>query len=777
MTLVVYGCLASLGIVCSTLLAQSTNSGSNSLPRTGSQNGSAIGVLTNGIGGQGQGDNRPIAAFYGRFSSLNQSDTSIEDQLRLGREKVESMGFHLPSDLEYADRAVSGTKLRREGLDQLLADAKAKKFDLIVVHSLSRLGRESIITMPILKKLIVELEIRFISVAESFDSDSKDWMMLATLYTLQHENYVAELSKNVHRGQEGTILDGHSVGDHRFGYQSVPSPTGEMRGRGRNAKPRMVYQIDAEQAEWVKQIFTWYVEERRTDSWISRELNRRNAPKDHRATTPDWKPDQVVGVLTSRKYIGEWPWGLKRNKRMPSTGQIIQVPRPESETRKWLRQRPDLRLISDDVFFAAQERREKNVEQVAPKRDAAGQLRGPVASRNAHHLLAGLFKCRSCGRLFHTAGAKTKYMACSGYKYTICNCKTMVARQLAQKLILDAVGTVIKSNSAWLQQIVEFTKFEIQSAAKQNPSRLISLSQQLNAVGQKIERLIDRLETTDDPGIEGRLAQRRREKEGLQRELQELHRQQADIPTIPTAEWVELQLRRLDQVLRSGTPAATHALHNLLDGPILMEEIPHEDRQRCHFRGTLRIRIGRLVVERGSEIPEVQAASTGDPDLVQELTIEFREPSKTEEQAAIAWEMHLADRPIKDIAKAMNVSRARMTAILKFAAEERGVEWVDGRARRATLPDSTRPPTLGDQKSEQVMVLFHQDKLLGEIATLLALDRNIVTAVVAKWHRQRGLPVPDGRTRRKRLETKSSPPPTIDLDEDANPPQVITPPE
>lgn len=441
-----------------------------------------------------EGDYRPLAAFYGRFSSFNHNEESIEDQLRLSRERLEHLGFRLPADLEYSDYAVSGTKLRRDGLDQLLKDAKARKFDLIVVYSLSRLGRESIITMPILKTLVMEYDIRFVSVLESFDSNNPEWVTLATFYTLQHENYIKELSKNVHRGQEGTILNDLRVGDYRFGYHSVPSPDGAMRGRGRNVKPRMVYQIDVEEAEWVKQILIWYVEERRTVSWIKRELTRRNTPKDHRATTSHWTAELVMGVLKSRKYIGEWSWGLKRNKRAPSTGQITQVPRPESETCKWLRQRPDLRLISDEVFFTAQELIQKQDEKTAVKRDSDGQLRGPVASRNANHLLAGLIKCQCCGRLFHTAGARAQYMACSGYKYAICDCKTMVPRQLAESMILATVRAVIRSNSGWLQQIIDFTIAEIQAAAKQNPTRFTTINQQLNVLNAKIDRLIDSFE-------------------------------------------------------------------------------------------------------------------------------------------------------------------------------------------------------------------------------------------------------------------------------------------
>jgi site-specific DNA recombinase len=762
LAVVICGCLSTIGVGYSTVLAQSLSAVLPGLTIASRKELGACQSFAEDSESHEEGNYRPIAASYARFSSDHQKDTSIEDQRRLARECAELNGYRLPPAMEYADYAVSGTKLQREGLDRLLEDAKAKRYQLLIVHSLSRLARESIIGMPILKILVCEYGIRFISVSESIDSDNPSWMMMATMYMLQHENYVKELGKNVHRGQEGTVLSGFAVGDHRFGYRTVASPNGEMIGRGRNAKPRMIYQIDPEEAEYVRWVFASFVGERRSISWITGELNRRNVPKDHRSTTARWHHTLVVGILTSRKYLGQWTWGLKSNKRMPSSGKVIQVARPESETDKWNREFPELRIVTDEVFFAAQEIRKKFVEQVGGKRNAKGRLSGRVAKRNCQHLLASLLKCKQCGSTFHTAGVGSKYMSCSGYKSRFCTCHTMVPRELAKRLILEAVGRMIKSNPVWVQRIVDLTRKANESAAKDEPNRRAQLEQELKAVEHRIKRLVDKAEDTDEPGIVARLNERRSEKDELSRQLQSLEREKMTAPPGSLPEWVQQKLDQLFEVMRTGTPAATESLHKLLDGPIILEEVVHKDRERCHFRGTLRIRVGRLIVDRGSNIPGLHSETAENGDHVEQITIDFRERTKTEEQAEIAWKMLNEQRPIKEIADVLQVSRARTTAILQFAAEERGEELIDGRQRRSTLPDSTRPPTLGDQKSEEIMRLYDAGVSLSGIAEKLRIDRNTVTGAISKWHGQRGLPVPDGRARRKDLAIKSSLPKPVE---------------
>ena len=66
-------------------------------------------------------------------------------------------------------------------------------------------------------------------------------------------------------------------------------------------------------------------------------------------------------------------------------------------------------------------------------------------------------------------------------------------------------------------------------------------------------------------------------------------------------------------------------------------------------------------------------------------------------------------------------------------------------------------PPLYQQLAEAVMELFRQGRLLQDIADTLQVDRNTVTSAIRWWHESRGLPVPDGRTRCKELDVKTSP--------------------
>lgn len=53
------------------------------------------------------------------------------------------------------------------------------------------------------------------------------------------------------------------------------------------------------------------------------------------------------------------------------------------------------------------------------------------------------------------------------------------------------------------------------------------------------------------------------------------------------------------------------------------------------------------------------------------------------------------------------------------------------------------------------MALVDQGQLLTVIAEQLGTHRDMITAAIRFWHESRGLPVPDGRTRRKSLVQKS----------------------
>lgn len=103
------------------------------------------------------------AAIYARVSTLDQEP---ENQLHETRRYVEARGW---TAVEYVDRGVSGAKDRRPALDQLLVDARRRRFDVLVCWRLDRLGRN-------LKHLITLLEdlralgVAFVSLAEGIDA-------------------------------------------------------------------------------------------------------------------------------------------------------------------------------------------------------------------------------------------------------------------------------------------------------------------------------------------------------------------------------------------------------------------------------------------------------------------------------------------------------------------------------------------------------------------------------------------------------------------------------
>jgi DNA invertase Pin-like site-specific DNA recombinase len=80
------------------------------------------------------------AAIYARYSSENQRDASIEDQIEVCRRFVERQGWTLVRG--YEDRSLSGASRFRPGYQELSGDLDRGLFDVVVVEALDRLGRK-----------------------------------------------------------------------------------------------------------------------------------------------------------------------------------------------------------------------------------------------------------------------------------------------------------------------------------------------------------------------------------------------------------------------------------------------------------------------------------------------------------------------------------------------------------------------------------------------------------------------------------------------------------
>jgi len=102
------------------------------------------------------------AAIYARVSTVDQEP---ENQLQELRRYVEARGW---TGQEFVDRGVSGSKDRRPALDSLLADARRRRFDVLVCWRLDRLGR-NLRHLVVLIEDLQSLGIAFVSLGEGID--------------------------------------------------------------------------------------------------------------------------------------------------------------------------------------------------------------------------------------------------------------------------------------------------------------------------------------------------------------------------------------------------------------------------------------------------------------------------------------------------------------------------------------------------------------------------------------------------------------------------------
>jgi putative DNA-invertase from lambdoid prophage Rac len=105
------------------------------------------------------------AAIYSRVSTFDQEP---ENQLQELRRYVQARGW---TAVEYVDRGISGAKDRRPALDQLMAEAKRRRIDVVVCWKLDRFGR-SLAHLVNAIGTLSDAGVGFTSIGEGIDTQS-----------------------------------------------------------------------------------------------------------------------------------------------------------------------------------------------------------------------------------------------------------------------------------------------------------------------------------------------------------------------------------------------------------------------------------------------------------------------------------------------------------------------------------------------------------------------------------------------------------------------------
>lgn len=148
-------------------------------------------------------------AIYARVST---NDQTADNQLRALREHAERAGWQIVS--EFVDSAVSGTREKRPGLDALMADARRRKFDLVAVAALDRLGRNLRHLVTLLDEF-QHLGVGLVSLREALDLTSPIGRAMFALVGVLAEVERAWIVERTHAGLRRARAQGKQLGRRR----------------------------------------------------------------------------------------------------------------------------------------------------------------------------------------------------------------------------------------------------------------------------------------------------------------------------------------------------------------------------------------------------------------------------------------------------------------------------------------------------------------------------------------------------------------------------------
>jgi site-specific DNA recombinase len=343
------------------------------------------------------------AILYARISGMESSykTPGIEAQLQQCRKYAGERGYTIVEEIfEEPNKNTSGAEWL-PGINRVMELAAEKAFDVLVVRELDRLSRD------IYKHLQIKHHLEHYDITIDYvlhDFSGREGEFLETTLSGFASWFSKDVSRKMHKGirdsvRNGSIKTGGCGAPYGYDLEEVDG--------------RHVLVINEYEAEIVRQIFDMYVNQRETIYGIRQYLDKHNIPKPlkgkaHKANQSKardlgWSGGTIRGILTNETYTGRWYYRKTRNVKHPVTGKVKHVPRPRSE---WLMVKVP-RIVSDNLFSAVTERRQKN-KKVKGKQHVNT------------YTLGGLVTCGRCGKAMSGIVARSDSRR---YSYYTCNSK------------------------------------------------------------------------------------------------------------------------------------------------------------------------------------------------------------------------------------------------------------------------------------------------------------------------------------------------------------------
>lgn len=282
-------------------------------------------------------------------------------------------------DREYIEKAVSAFKNsfdEREVLLEILEDAKAHKFDILLTFMSDRIGRKEEYSMYI--ALLNKLGIEVWTIKEGLLSTKGATERLTLFLKFWcNESESRKTGERVKAAQTEMIKQGKHVGGYApYGYEFVYS--GEIGTHGRAIKK---LQIVESQAIIVREIFRLCVEENLGSYAIAKRLNEQHIPS---INGNEWKSCTISDRLKNPIYMGYLTYNRRSHKDTYK----------KNPTEEWVfSEKPleELQIVTPAIWHKAQQLREQRKSHINTTKETY-----PIKSSGSLPLM-GLIYCGSCG--------------------------------------------------------------------------------------------------------------------------------------------------------------------------------------------------------------------------------------------------------------------------------------------------------------------------------------------------------------------------------------------
>jgi site-specific DNA recombinase len=357
----------------------------------------------------GHGSKPERVALYLRVSSLEQRDRqTIEIQREALPKYCELHGLEVIET--YADDGISGTIPLRERPEgrRLLEDAKAGKFDTVLVYKYDRLARSLRATLDA-DDMLSNLGVGLRSVTQPFETATASgraiFHQLASFGEYERELIRERTQEGLHRA----FSRGTHTGTLPYGYDLLRSEDGTPR-----------YEVIEEEAGVLRQVFenlasgaTLYAEAQRLNALGVPSPGWRYAGQERRNNSATWQPSSLRRIIRNPAY-GD---GVHRVRL--SSGETIERPIPAIVT-------PELQR--------------RAVNQLEENRRYSG------GKPHRNYLLRGLVFCEECGvgYIGSSAGSAQRKV----YNYYKCSRRNSSADPRTKDLRCPRV------NAQWLEETV-----------------------------------------------------------------------------------------------------------------------------------------------------------------------------------------------------------------------------------------------------------------------------------------------------------------------------------